>query len=355
VTRMTALRIDLRSDTKTRPSEGMRRAMAAAEVGDEQSGEDPTVTALCERVAALLGKEAAVFLPSGTMCNAIAVAVHCRPGDEIVAADLSHLFNTEAAGSAALAGAQIRPIAGDRGRFTAAAVRSALRAPKRNAPRTSLVAVEQTVNRGGGAIWARSALEEIGALARAEGLALHMDGARLLNAVVASGVSAAAYAAPCDSAWLDLSKGLGCPIGAVLVGSQAFVEESWRWKHRLGGAMRQAGIVAAAGLWALDNNVDRLGRDHANARLLADRLREVPGLTLDPSEPETNLVFFEIAGIGAAELAARLRAEGIGIGVESATRLRALTHLDVDADAVAVAAAAIDRIMRDARTPAAAE
>jgi threonine aldolase len=352
---MTSIRIDLRSDTKTRPREGMRRAMATAEVGDEQSGEDPTVNALCERVAALLGKEAAVFLPSGTMCNAIAVAVHCRAGDEIVAADISHVFNTEAAGAAALAGAQIRPVACYRGRFTAADVAGAIQGSKRNAPRTRLVAVEQTVNRGGGAIWDRAAIEEIGALARAEGLAVHMDGARLLNAVVASGVSAAAYAAPCDSVWLDLSKGLGCPVGAVLAGSRAFVEEAWRWKHRLGGAMRQAGIVAAAGLWALDNNVARLAQDHDNAKLLADQLRETPGLILDPAEPETNIVFLEVAGVAAADLAARLRAQGIGIGVESAFRLRALTHLDVDAVAVATAAAVINRIMRDANTPAAAE
>lgn len=350
------IRVELRSDTKTRPSEGMRRAMAEAEVGDEQSGEDPTVNALCERVAGLLGKEAAVFLPSGTMCNAIAVAVHCRPGDEIIADASSHLFNTEAAGAAALAGAQIRPVQGDRGRFTADDVQAALRGPKRNAPRSRLVAVEQTSNRGGGAVWELAALEAIGEVARASGLSVHMDGARLLNAVVASGVSAAAFAKPCDSVWLDLSKGLGCPVGGVLAGSKPFVEEAWRWKHRLGGAMRQAGIIAAAGLYALDHHVERLADDHANARLLAEELRALRGVVLDPPEPETNLVFFDIrdVGITAPDLSRRLRAEGIAIGAESETRLRAVTHLDVGASGIGVAVEAVERILSSVGFAAAA-
>ncbi|MCL4767868.1 MAG: aminotransferase class V-fold PLP-dependent enzyme [Hyphomicrobiaceae bacterium] len=345
------IRIDLRSDTKSRPTEAMRRAMAAAEVGDEQSAEDPSVNALCERVADLLGKEAAVFLPSGTMCNAIAVAVHCRPGDEIIADVCSHLFNTEAAGSAALAGAQIRPVQGHHGRFTAADVRAALRGPKKNAPRSRLIAVEQTVNRGGGAVWSLAALQEIGELARRECLALHMDGARLINAVVASGVAASDFGAPCDSVWLDLSKGLGCPVGAVLAGSRELIAEAWRWKHRLGGAMRQAGILAAAGLFALDHHVERLAEDHANAKLLAEGLRNVPGIALDQPQPETNLVFFDVAGMSAPELSKHLRAEGIAIGAESHTRLRAVTHLDVDSRGIATAVSAIARIMKSAAPP----
>lgn len=346
---MPSIRIELRSDTKTRPTEGMRRAMAAAEVGDEQSSEDPSVNALCERVAALLDKEAAVFLPSGTMCNAIAVAVHCSPGDEIIADACSHLFNTEAAGSAALAGAQIRPVYGDYGRFTAADVRAALRGPKRNAPRSRMIAVEQTVNRGGGAVWSLAALQEIGEFARRESLVLHMDGARLMNAVVASGVAASDFAAPCDSVWLDLSKGLGCPVGAVLAGSRDFIAEAWRWKHRLGGAMRQAGVLAAAGLFALDNHVERLAEDHANAKLLAEGLRNIPGITLDPPQPETNLVFFDVSGLSAPELSKRLRAEGVAIGAESDTRLRAVTHLDVDSCGIADAISAIARIMKSVK------
>jgi threonine aldolase len=345
-----AIRVELRSDTKTRPSPGMRAAMVGAQVGDEQAGEDPTVRALCERVSDLLGKEAALFLPSGTMCNAIAVAVLCRPGDEIVADVRSHLFNTEAAGAAALAGAQIRTVDGEHGRFTAADLLGALRGPKRNAPRSRLVAVEQTVNRGGGAVWPLDRLLEVAACARANKLFVHMDGARLPNAVVASGVAASEFARPCDSVWLDLSKGLGCPVGAVLAGSRDFVEEAWRWKHRLGGAMRQAGILAAAGLYALDHNLARLAEDHANAKRLARALRAVAGLAVDPAEPETNIVFFDVAGTGfdAAAFSARLREQGVAIGAESATRLRAVTHLDVDATAIDFAAAAIGRIVETA-------
>lgn len=340
------IRAELRSDTKTRPSPGMRAAMAAAPVGDEQAGEDPTVRALCERIADLLGKEAALFLPSGTMCNAIAVAVHCQRGDEIVADVRSHLFNTEAAGAAALAGAQIRTVDGDRGRFTAHDLLGALRGSKRNAPRSRLVAVEQTVNRGGGAVWPLDRLGAVASCARANGLLVHMDGARLPNAVVASGIAARDFAAPCDSVWLDLSKGLGCPVGAVLAGSRDFVEEAWRWKHRLGGAMRQAGILAAAGLYALDNNVERLAEDHANAQRLARALRAIAGLAVDPAEPETNIVFFDVAatGLDAAAFSARLRAACVAIGVESKTRLRAVTHLDVDASAIDFAAATIGQI-----------
>lgn len=341
-----AIRIELRSDTKTRPSPGMRAAMAAAQVGDEQAGEDPSVRALCERAADLLGKEAALFLPSGTMCNAIAVAVMCRPGDEIVADVRSHLYNAEAGGAAALAGAQIRTVAGDRGRFTSADVRGALRGPKRNAPRSRLVAVEQTVNRGGGAVWPLDGLLDVAACAHANGLFVHMDGARLLNAVVASGIAAKEFARPCDGVWLDLSKGLGCPVGAVLAGSRDFVEEAWHWKHRLGGAMRQAGILAAAGLFALDRNVERLAEDHANAKRLAQALQAIAGIEVDPAEPETNIVFFDVAGTGldAAAFSTRLRARGVAIGAESATRLRAVTHLDVNAAAIDIAASAIGQI-----------
>ena len=212
--------IDLYSDTATRPSPGMRKAMAEAEVGDEQKAEDPTTNALQERVAALLGKEAAVFLPSGTMCNQIALLVHCRPGDEVIAADMAHIFTSEAGGGSAFAGAQTWPLATERGIFDGAAVDAAVRDVNRHSPRSRLVAVEQTVNRGGGAVWPLDAIEEVARSARRHGLAVHMDGARILNAVVASGVAAQRMAAPCDSAWLDLSKGLGCPVGGVLAGGR---------------------------------------------------------------------------------------------------------------------------------------
>ncbi|HEY4922613.1 MAG TPA: GntG family PLP-dependent aldolase [Xanthobacteraceae bacterium] len=339
--------IELRSDTKTRPSEGMRAAMAAAAVGDEQSNEDPSVNALTERVAALLGKSRGIFVPSGTMCNLIAVMVHCRHGDEILAADVSHLMSSES-GGAGLSGALIRALASQRGIFTGAQVTAALRPKKINAPKSRLVHVEQTVNRGGGAIWSLEALGDVARAATEAGLALHMDGARLLNAVVASNVSAAQYGELVDSLWLDLSKGLGCPVGAVLVGDEDFIAAARQWKFRLGGAMRQAGVIAAAGLYALDHNIERLRVDHDNARLLADRLETIAGVSV--LEPQTNIVFFDVGatGISAPDLARELAKEGILVGPENKTSLRAVTHLDVDAAGVEAAAAAIGRIVRHA-------
>jgi threonine aldolase len=309
----------------------MQAAMASAPVGDEQLGEDPTVTALCEHVASLLGMEAAVFLPSGTMCNLIAFLVHCRAGDEIITAANAHVYNSEGAGAAALAGAQFRLIETPDGIFDPAQLEEALRRPRQRSPRSRVVSVEQTSNRGGGAVWPVATLQDIAATANRHGLAAHMDGARLLNAVVASGQPAAEHVKGYDSAWIDLSKGLGCPVGAVLAGSEAFIEDAWVWKHRLGGAMRQAGVIAAAGLHALNHNVSRLAEDHENARLLQSRLVGLPGIAL-PSEPvETNIVFIDIThnGLTARALNERLQAHGIRLGVEGERRLRAVTHLDV--------------------------
>jgi len=336
--------IELRSDTKTRPSEGMRAAMAAAAVGDEQSNEDPSVNALTERVAALLGKKRGIFVPSGTMCNLIAVMVHCRYGDEILAADISHLMSSES-GGAGLSGALVRALPSQRGIFTGAQVTAALRPQKINAPKSRLVHVEQTVNRGGGAIWSLEALGDVARAAKEAGLALHMDGARVLNAVVATNVSAKQYGELCDSLWLDLSKGLGCPVGAVLVGDDDFIAAALQWKHRLGGAMRQAGVIAAAGLYALDHNVERLRVDHDNARLLAERLTAIAGITV--LAPQTNIVFFDVGatGIDAPDLARALAKEGVLIGPQDKTSLRAVTHLDVDAAGVEAAAAAVARIV----------
>jgi threonine aldolase len=338
------IRIDLRSDTKTRPTPGMRQAMAAAEVGDEQADEDPSVNLLCERVAELLGKEAALFLPSGTMCNQVAILVHCRPGDEIITAEASHIISSESAGAAALAGAQIRPLAADRGIFTAEQLANGIRSRKQNAPVSRLVHVEQTVNRGGGAVWPLATINEVAQVARGAGLSLHMDGARLLNAVAASATTADQFGAPFDSLWLDLSKGLGCPVGAVLAGGKAFIRAARSWKFRLGGAMRQAGILAAAGLYALDHNVVRLSEDHDNARRLARRLAQIKGIRL-PYPVETNLIFIDIAETGrsADALSKALAEQGIGIGVEDKTRLRAVTHLDVDANSIDEAGEAIAR------------
>jgi threonine aldolase len=332
--------IDLYSDTQTRPTPAMRRAMAEAEVGDEQRGEDPTVNRLCAMAAELLGKEAAVFLPSGTMCNEIALLVHCRPGDEILADRRAHIIHFEGGGPAALAGAVLSPLDGARGVFAPEQVAAAVHPDSRYHPRTRVVAIEQTANLAGGTVWPLTAVEAVGDAARAAGLVVHMDGARLLNAVAASGVPAAAFAAPCDSTWIDLSKGLGCPVGAVLAGSAGFVAEAWRWKQRLGGAMRQAGIVAAAGVYALEHHVARLADDNANARRFAEIVAEAPGVALDLDGVQSNIVFFDVgpAGRGAAEVAAALEAEGVRIGALGPTRLRAVTHLDVSAEEVERAA-----------------
>lgn len=336
-------RINLYSDTQTRPSQAMREAMARAPVGDEQSGADPTVNALCERVAALLGKQAAVFLPSGTMCNEIAIAVHCRPGDAVYAHRSAHIANFEGGGPSAIAGVQIRPLDGPRGQYTADTLRAGVAEFGRYGPRPRLVEVEQTANLGGGSVWPIAELLRVAAVAREHGLALHLDGARLLNAAVAAGLEAKELAAPFDSAWIDLSKGLGCPLGGVLAGSADFIDEAWRWKQRLGGALRQAGIVAAAGLYALDHHVERLVDDHANARRFAGIAARCEGVAVIDPPVDTNIVFLDVAGAGvtAKAIGERLEAEGINVGAMGATVLRAVTHLDVDATMVEQAAHAL--------------
>jgi threonine aldolase len=301
-------------------------------------------------VAELLGKERALFLPSGTMCNEIAYCIHCRPGDEIILDRSAHTLHFETGAPAALSGAMTRAIDGERGSFGAAAVERVLRPNDQYAPRSRLISVEQTANLAGGSVWPLARLREVAAVAQRHGLALHMDGARLLNAVVASGVSAADFAADCDSVWIDLTKGLGAPVGAVLAGSQGFIAEALRRRQMLGGAMRQAGIVAAAGLYALTHNVERLAEDHANARLLAERLAAVPGIRLDPATVETNLVFFELAdGMwDANRLEARLFTEGVRVGAMGPQRLRAVTHLDVTRAQIEQAAGVIERTLRQA-------
>jgi threonine aldolase len=339
--------IDLYSDTRTRPTPGMRRAIAEAEVGDEQAMLDPTVNTLCERVADLLGKEAAVYLPSGTMCNQIAARVHCRQGDEIILAASAHPFHAEAGGPAALAGVMLRGLDGARGMFDAEQVRAAINSPAfRHAPRSRLLEVENTTNFGGGAVWPIGQIRAVTGVAKEHGLACHMDGARLMNAVVASGTSAAEYAAPFDSVWIDFSKGLGAPVGAVLAGSREVIHEAWRVKQQIGGAMRQAGIIAAACLYALDHHVERLADDHANARYLAEGLAEIPGLELDPATVETNIVWFDVRGrMSAPEVAAGLKERGVLIGNYGERRMRAVTHLDVDRDGIETALQTLARLL----------
>jgi len=327
--------VDLFSDTVTRPTPAMRRAMAEAEVGDEQQREDPTVNLLQDMVADLLGKEAALFLPSGTMCNQVAFAVHCRSGDEILLQEQAHPLLFEVGGASALIGALLRPLAGPGGLFTAEQVRTAIRPPAYYMPRTRAVSIEQTSNVSGGICWPLEQIEEVCRAAHAGGLVTHMDGARLLNAVVARRTPARKFAAPFDSVWIDLSKGLGAPVGAVLAGSRDFIEEAWRYKQRFGGAMRQAGIIAAAGVYALQHHVERLAEDHERARRLAEGLASIPGIGLDPKRVETNIVVFELHGLTGEEFGARtLASHGVRFSVLGPSTVRAVTHLDIPTDGI---------------------
>ena len=318
----------------------MRAAMAAAEVGDEQRGQDPTTAELERRVAEELGHEAAVFLPSGTMCNEIALRVHIRPGgDELLLDRTAHPITAEAGGPAALAGAVIAPLDGEGGIFTAAQLRAALHVDgDRYAPRSRLVSVEQTTNMGGGRIWSLERIEEVLGVVREHSLRSHLDGARLMNAAVAAGVSPAAYAGGFDTAWIDFSKGLGAPVGAVLASSRELIEEAWRYKQMMGGALRQSGILAAGCLYALDHHVERLAEDHANARALAEGLASIPGVSIDPGAVETNIVIFEVPDAPAFERAVANEVDLLAIGPQ---RVRAVTHLDVDRAEIDTALSAI--------------
>lgn len=339
---MNDITIDLYSDTHSKPSAAMKQAMVEAEVGDEQQEADPTTNRLQDMVAELLGKEAALFLPSGTMCNQVAYRVWCQPGDEVICDKTSHTIHHETGGPAALSGVMMRTLEGVRGVFTGEQVTEALRPKRRHSPRSVLLSVENTANMGNGKVWPLEAIREACAAAHDGGLKTHMDGARLLNAVVASGTSAADYGKSFDSLWTDLSKGLGCPIGGVLAGDRAFIEEAWRFKHMFGGAMRQSGMIAAAGIYALENNVERMAEDHANAKTFAQRIAQIPGIKIDVLDIETNLVYFDVTetGMQGPEITEALKARGIHIGGSGATTMRAVTHLDVDeADVIAAASA----------------
>ncbi len=340
------VRVNLYSDTQTRPSRAMKEAMIEAEMGDEQGGSDPTVWALCDRAAELLGKEAAMFLPSGTMCNQVAIATHCRPGDEVLAHEDAHIQSSEAGAPGAISGVLIRGIPGERGIFTAEALEEAIRPVSRYSPPQTLVEVEQTANKGGGACWMLEGLRAVSEVAHRHGMQVHMDGARLMNAAVALGVPAKEITAGIDSVWLDFTKGLGAPLGAVLAGSKAFIGEAWRWKQRLGGSMRQGGMNAAACLYALNHNIDRLAEDHANAAALARGMAQIPGITVET--PETNLVFFDTRGTGmtAAEFASRLRPLGVLVSVSDTWRGRACLHLDVSAAQVDEALGLMRQVVR---------
>ena len=340
--------VNLYSDTQTQPTPQMREAIARAEVGDEQRRADPTVLALEERVATLLGHEAAVFLPSGTMCNEIAIRLHIRPGgDEILLGRDTHPLRFEGGAPAALSGAVMTIVEGEAGMFSAEALDAAIRAHPpgdRYAPRPRLVCVEQPTNMGGGRVWPLGQVEGVLDVARGHGLRAHLDGARLLNAVVASGVDAAVWARDFDTAWVDFTKGLGAPVGACLAGSGPLIDEAWRFKQMLGGAMRQAGIVAAAGLYALDHHVERLADDHARARRLAEGLAGLAGVEIDAATVETNIVIFAVPD--APAFCQALRRDDVVLLALDDRRVRAVTHLDVDdagiERALAAARAALD-------------
>ncbi|CAN5782794.1 threonine aldolase family protein [soil metagenome] len=344
--------IDLSSDTSTRPPAAMREYMANAEVGDEQLREDPTVNRLQEMVAEMAGKEAGLFLPSGTMCNAIAFAVHCRPGEAVILDRTAHPNVAEGGGPAVIAGVLLRTVDGTRGVFGAADARRMIHEGNSHSSRTAMISVENTSNMGGGMVWPLEALSDLRSLANEHGMKMHMDGARLMNAVVASGKTVAAFGRQVDTLWIDLSKGLGAPVGAVLVGSKDFIEAGRLWKHRLGGAMRQAGIIAAAGVYAFEHNVDRLADDHANAKLIETRVNETPGLEMLRAPVETNIVIFKVdqTGMSARAFADKLLADH-DVRVSpyyDATTVRAVTHLDVSRADCEAAADAIDSVATSA-------
>lgn len=344
---MKDIRIDLYSDTITRPTPGMREAIFKAEVGDEQQKEDPSVNALVDKVCEILGKEDALFLPSGTMCNQVATRVHCRPGDEIIMDETAHTRNFEGGGPAALSGASIYPLQGERGIFSAAQVKAAFRPLDPHFPRSRMLVIEQTSNLGGGSIWPLETIREICDLAHGQGMVCHMDGARLLNASVAAGIPAKDYSSPFDSVWIDFSKGLGAPVGAALAGSKAFIADAWRWKHQFGGAMRQAGIIAAGALYALEHHIERLAEDHTNAQILARGLESLEGLRLEPVE--TNLVFFDISALGitAVQFNEKLMDRGVKVSSLGEYLVRAVTHLDVTRAQVEEAVEIIADVVRE--------
>jgi len=340
---MTEKQIDLFSDTRTRPTRAMRQAMFDAEVGDDMAGLDPTVNRLEAMMAEMFGKEAAVFACSATQSNQMGVWAHCRPGDELLIHDTGHIANYEAGAPAVLSGVTVRTVGGEFGMVDVDDLKGTIRPDDQHLCRTRLLCLENTTNAGGGRAYPLDRLRRVSEWARGNGLKLHLDGARLFNALVARGYSTAEVGGCCDTISICFSKGLGCPMGAVLVGSTAEIRAARRARKMFGGALRQAGVVAAAAVYAMQNHVDRLAEDHANARLFAESIAGVNGVRIDPEEVETNLVFFEVdPAIGTAEnISARLKEFGVNIGAMGPQRMRACTHLDVSREDVVTAAEAL--------------
>jgi threonine aldolase len=321
--------------------------MAEAEVGDEQQREDPTVNRLVERVCELLGKEDAIYLPSGTMCNQVSFRVYCRPGDEIIMDRTAHTRHFETGGPAALSGVSIYPLDGVRGVFRAEQAAEAIRPEIHHCPRSRVMLVEQTSNLGGGTVWPLETMREVCDLAGRHGLARHMDGARLLNAVALTGISAETYSAPFDSVWIDFSKGLGAPVGAALAGSKDFIHEAWRWKHQFGGAMRQAGIIAAGAIYALDHHAARLTEDHENAKILGRGLAEIEGIKV--RQPETNMVYFDVSALGmtSEDFNERLKPHGLRVSTLEKGLARAVTNLGVSGAQIEEALGIIRQVVKE--------
>jgi threonine aldolase len=338
--------VDLRSDTVTRPSPGMRRAMAEAEVGDDVYREDPTVNRLQDLVAGMLGKEAALFVPSGTMSNQLCLRTLTRRGDEVIVHEDAHVLHYEGGSAAALSGLQLRPLTGEHGVLEPAAVGRAIQPRGEHFARTGAVEMENTHNRCGGTIWPLAAMEAVARLARERKIGVHLDGARIWNAHRATGIPLREYAATADSVSVCFSKGLGAPIGSALAGSVDFVEEARDNRKRYGGAMRQAGILAAAALYALEHNLERLGEDHEKAQVLADLLGEVSGLEI-VHPVQTNIVIVDVAPLGltAEQAVTALRERGVWCGAAAASRVRFVTHLDVSAGQVRLAAEEAARLL----------
>jgi threonine aldolase len=339
--------IDLRSDTVTKPTPAMRKAMAEAEVGDDVYGEDPTVNALQGKVAELLGKEAAIFVASGTMANQLAIKAHTQPGDELIMEATSHPYNFEGGAIAAISGVQVYCIQGVRGILNASQIEAAIRPADHHYAVTRLVCMENTHNRGGGSIYHLRNMQEIFGVAKAKGLSVHLDGARLWNASVATGVKLKEYAQCADSVSVCISKGLGCPVGSLVAGSKEFVDRVHRFRKMVGGGLRQAGILAAAGIYALDHHVDRLKEDHDNAKRLALGLKEIRGIAVNPDHVETNIIIFGVAGTGMSSPAVRdaMQKEGVLMNALPGNEIRVVTHLDVSRDDIDKALAAFKKVI----------
>jgi threonine aldolase len=340
--------IDLRSDTVTQPTADMRRAMFAAAVGDDVFAEDPTVNALQEKAARLLDKEAALFVASGTMANQLSVKAHTQPGDEVIIEAGAHAMNFEGGAGAVLSGVQFFGVPGSRGIIDAAQVEAAIRIDDVHFPVSRLIVIENTHNRGGGSVFPLGKIQQIRELATRRGLRMHMDGARLWNACVATGTSPAAYAAPFDSVSVCLSKGLGCPVGSLVLGSKDFIKRVHRFRKMVGGGWRQAGFLAAAGIYALDHHIDRLQEDHRKALKLAQGLADIKNVIINPAEVETNILFFDVsrAERTAQEVAAAAKEKGVLLHPTAKTRIRCVTHLDVSSEDIDHALEAIEAVMK---------